>query len=54
MIAAGFKIENERAGQFRKWANGIVKDCTIQGWTMDAERLKRGGTLTDEFFERQL
>ena len=53
-IAVGFKIENERAVQFRKWANQIVKDYTIQGWTMDSERLKRGGTLTDEFFERQL
>ena len=54
IIAVGFKIENERAVQFRKWANQIVKDYTIQGWTMDAERLKHGGTLTDEFFERQL
>jgi hypothetical protein len=54
IIAVGFKIENERAVQFRKWANQIVKDYTIQGWTMDAQRLKRGGTLTDEFFERQL
>ena len=54
IIAVGFKIENERAIQFRKWANQIVKDYTIQGWTMDAERLKHGGTLTDEFFERQL
>ena len=54
IIAVGFKIENERAVQFRKWANQIVKDHTIQGWTMDAERLKRGGILTDEFFERQL
>lgn len=54
IIAVGFKIENERAVQFRKWANQIVKDYTIQGWTMDAERLKRGGILTDEFFERQL
>jgi hypothetical protein len=54
IIAVGFKIENERAVQFRKWANQIVKDYTIQGWTMDAERLKQGGTLTDEFFERQL
>jgi len=54
IIAVGFKIENERAVQFRKWANQIVKDYTIQGWTMDAERLKNGGTLTDEFFERQL
>ena len=54
IIAVGFKVENERAVQFRKWANQIVKDYTIQGWTMDAERLKQGGILTDEFFERQL
>ncbi|OGR01364.1 MAG: cell filamentation protein Fic [Deltaproteobacteria bacterium RIFOXYD12_FULL_55_16] len=55
VIAVGFKIENERAVQFRKWANQIVKDYTIQGWTMDVDRLKGGGSiLTDEFFERQL
>ena len=55
IIAVGFKIENERAVQFRKWANQIVKDYTIQGWTMDVDRLKGGGSiLTDEFFERQL
>ena len=54
IIAVGFKIENERAVQFRKWANQIVKDYAIQGWTMDSERLKHGGKLTDEFFERQL
>jgi hypothetical protein len=54
IIAVGFKIENERAVQFRRWANQIVKDYTIHGWTMDAERLKQGVILTDEFFERQL
>lgn len=54
IIAVGFKIENERAVQFRRWANHIVKDYTIQGWVMDSERLKKGGNLTDEFFERQL
>ena len=55
IIAVGFKIENERAVQFRKWANQIVKDYTIQGWTMDVERLKHGGSiLGDEYFERQL
>ncbi len=35
IIAVGFKIENERAVRFRKWANQIVKDYTLQGWTMD-------------------
>jgi len=55
IIAVGFKIENERAVQFRKWANQIIKDYTIQGWAMDVDRLKSGGSiLTNEFFERQL
>lgn len=40
--------------QFRKWAGQIVKDYTIQGWTMDAERLKKGHMFTDEYFDRQL
>jgi hypothetical protein len=54
IIAVGFKIENERAVQFRRWANQIVKDYyTIQGWPMDSEPFKHGGILTDEFFERQ-
>ena len=35
IIAVGFKVNNERAVRFRKWAGQIVKDYTIQGWTMD-------------------
>ncbi|MBK5261356.1 MAG: virulence RhuM family protein [Peptostreptococcaceae bacterium] len=55
IIAVGFKVNNERAVQFRKWANFIIKDYTIQGWVMDDERLKNGGSiLTDEYFEKQL
>lgn len=54
IIAVGFKVDNQRAVQFRKWAGQIVKDYTIQGWTMDKERLKRGHMFTDEYFERQL
>lgn len=54
IIAVGFKVNNQRAVQFRKWAGQIVKDHTIQGWTMDADRLKKGHMFTDEYFERQL
>ena len=32
IIAVGFKVNNERAVRFRKWANQMVKDYTIQGW----------------------
>ncbi|MCL2816004.1 MAG: virulence RhuM family protein [Oscillospiraceae bacterium] len=54
IIAVGFKVNNERAVRFRKWAGQIVKDYTIQGWTMDVDRLKKGHMFTDEYFERQL
>ena len=54
IIAVGFKVNNDRAVRFRKWSGQIVKDYTIQGWTMDKERLKKGHMFTDEYFERQL
>ena len=54
IIAVGFKVNNERAVQFRKWANNIVKDYTIKGWVMDDERLKRGTYLTEKYFDEQL
>ena len=51
IIAVGFKVNNERAVQFRKWANTIVKEYTIKGFVLDDERLKNGGTiLTKEYF----
>lgn len=55
IIAVGFKVNNERAVQFRKWANQILKDYTIKGWAMDDERLKNSGTkLTKDYFEKLL
>ena len=55
IIAVGFKVNNDRAVQFRKWANAIVKDYTIQGWAIDDERLKNGGSiLTKEYFDHLL
>ena len=55
IIAVGFKVDNERAIQFRKWANQIVQDFTIKGWVMDDERLKNDGSiLTKKYFEEQL
>lgn len=55
IISVGFKVENERAVQFRKWAREIVKEYTIKGFVMDDERLKSGGSvLTKQFFEELL
>ena len=54
VIAVGFKVNSERAVQFRKWVNNIAKDYTIKGWVMDIERLKRGTYLTEKYFDEQL
>ena len=55
IIAVGYKVNSERAVQFRKWATNVVKEFTIKGFAMDDERLKAGGTvLTRQYFEEQL
>lgn len=55
IIALGFKVDNERAIQFRKWANQIVKEYTIKGYSMDDERLKNSGSiLTKKYFDELL
>ena len=55
IIAVGFKVNSERAVQFRKWVNQIAKDYTIKGWVIDNDRLKNGGSvLTTEYFDRLL
>ncbi len=54
IIAVGFKVNSERAVQFRKWINHIASEYTIKGWVMDDERLKRGTYLTDKYFDEQL
>lgn len=54
IIAVGFKVNSERAVQFRKWVNQIATEYTIKGWVMDDERLKKGTYLTDKYFDEQL
>lgn len=55
IIAVGYKVNSERAVQFRKWATRVVEEFTVKGFAMDDERLKRGGSiLGDRYFEEQL
>jgi hypothetical protein len=55
IIAVGYKVNSERAVQFRRWATRVVEELTIKGFAMDDERLERGGSvLSDRYFEEQL
>ncbi|MFZ5560303.1 MAG: virulence RhuM family protein [Pseudomonadota bacterium] len=44
IIAVGYKVNSERAVQFRKWATGIIEQFTIKAYVMDDERIKAGGS----------
>jgi len=55
IIAVGYKVNSERAVQFRKWATTVIHEYTIKAYVMDDERIKAGGSiLTEQYFEEQL
>ncbi|GAB2025054.1 virulence RhuM family protein [Lactovum odontotermitis] len=55
IIAVGYKVNSEKAVQFRKWATDVVEEFTIKAYVMDDERLKNDGSiLTKRYFEEQL
>jgi len=55
IIAVGYKVNSERAVQFRKWATTIIEQFTLKGYAMDDERLKNDGSiLGKKYFEEQL
>jgi len=55
IIAVGYKVNSERAVQFRKWATTIVKEFAVKGFAMDDERLQNDGSiLGKKYFEEQL
>jgi len=55
IIAVGYRINSNRATQFRIWATQILQEYIIKGYTMDVERLKNPQPLFGEdYFEEQL
>ena len=54
IIAVGYKVNSERAVQFRKWATQILQEFTIKGFAMGDERLKNDGTILGKKYFEQL
>ena len=51
IIALGYRINSERATDFRKWATGILKDYAVRGYVLDDIRLKNGAYLSPQYFQ---
>ncbi len=51
IISVGYRVNSQTATQFRIWATERLKEYIIKGFTMDDERLKRGGKWARYFEE---
>ena len=54
IIAVGFRVNSERATQFRQWAINILRDFAIRGYVLDNERLKNGSFFNKDYFDHLL
>ena len=54
IIAVGFKVNSQRAIDFRIWAINVLKKYSIKGYVLDKERLKNGTFLNENYFEELL
>jgi hypothetical protein len=43
IISVGYRVKSRRGTQFRIWATQRLREYLIKGFTLDDERLKRGG-----------
>lgn len=54
IIAIGFRVNSERAIQFRQWANHVLKQFSIKGYVIDKKRMENGAFLGEDYFEHLL
>ncbi len=54
IISVGYRINSQRATQFRQWATSVLKNYAIKGWVLDKERLKNGTFLNKNYFDELL
>lgn len=54
IISIGFRINSKPAIKFRTWANKIIKEYMIQGFSLNEERFLKGKKSDQEYFKRLL
>lgn len=51
IIAVGYRVNSERAIQFRQWATKVLSAFTRQGYVLDKQRLTNGQIFDDDYFD---
>lgn len=54
IIAVGYRVQSQRATQFRTWATDRLKDYILKGFAIDSDRFKHGTRFDQRYFEELL
>ena len=54
IISIGYRVNSKKAIKFRQWANTIIKEYIIQGYSLNEERFLKGRKSDQEYFKRLL
>ena len=54
IISIGFRVNSKKAIKFRTWANKLIKEYMIKGFTLDDDRFLKGGKVNAKYFDELL
>ena len=54
IISVGYRVNSQRATQFRIWATKVLKQFAIKGYVLDKKRLENGSFLNKNYFDELL
>lgn len=54
IISVGYRVNSQRATQFRIWATKVLKQFAIKGYVLDKKRLENGAFLNQNYFDELL
>lgn len=54
ILSVGYRVNSNKATQFRIWATGTLKEYIIKGFVMDDDRLKNGKHFGKDYFKELL
>lgn len=54
IISVGYRVNSQKATQFRMWATQTLREFIIKGFVLDDERLKQGSRFGKDYFDELL
>ena len=54
VISIGYRVNSDRAIQFRRWATNILKEFSKKGYIIDKKRMENGAFFDEDYYESLL